>query len=70
MSTPREEALERALKYAKTVIENYEMDIRNSGRGDLAFVGVKLDEVGFCQGTIYTGALEIIDRIACGELVV
>ena len=52
-------ALERALEHAVLVIENYEMDIRNS-----EWTGVNLHAVGFCQGVIYQRALQTIQDLA------
>lgn len=55
----------RALDYAKSLIESYQLDIRAS-----EWTGVNLVEKGFCQGTIYQDALETIGRIERGELIV
>lgn len=52
-------ALERALEHATLVIENYEMDIRNSD-----WTGVNLAAVGFCQGVIYRRALRTVQSLA------
>ena len=59
------ESLERAVEYARRIIESYQMDIRSAD-----WAGVDLIGVGFCRGTIYRDALGTIDRIAQGELVV
>lgn len=55
--------LQTALNYAILVIENYQMDIRNS-----EWTGVDLAAAGFCQGTIYRYALDAIARRARGEV--
>lgn len=51
--------LREALQHALSVIENYEMDIRNSD-----WTGVDLAAVGFCQGQIYRMARPQIRRMA------
>ncbi len=56
----REAALAQALEYAVSIIDSYAMDIRN-------FVNVDLVDAGFCQGSVYTGVHEAIDRIVAGE---
>lgn len=58
-------ATERALEYAKKIIQNYESAVKAS-----AWTGVNLEAVGFCQDTNYRDALATIDKIACGEVVV
>lgn len=58
------ENLKAALDMARTVIGNYEAEIR--GAADL--IGVDLVEKGFCQGRVYKNALAMIDRIEKGEL--
>lgn len=61
--------LRDALDYAVSVIESYQMDIRNH---DSPHSGIDLGltqtlaEQGFCQGTIYTDALPRIARILAG----
>jgi hypothetical protein len=60
--TEREAALAQALEYAVLIIDSYALDIRHS-----AFLDVELVDVGFCQGSIYKGAHEAIDRIVAGE---
>lgn len=55
----------RALDYAKQIIQNYEADVKAG-----AWTGVNLEAVGFCQGETYKDALQTIDRILRGELVV
>lgn len=57
---------ERALEYAKRIIESYQMDIRDSARR----LNIDLVALGFCQGLIYREAIPTIERIARGELVV
>ena len=57
---------ERALTYAKRIIESYELDLRHSHER----VGVDLVAQGFCQGTVYREALSTIHRLETGELVV
>jgi hypothetical protein len=52
-----------ALQYALGIIENYEMDIRDS-----AWTGVNLQERGFCQGVIYRDAVRDILRRARGDV--
>lgn len=58
------------VEYAIMVIESYQMDLRNSeqvlGREGLAalVLGKSLAEAGFCQGRIYTGAIERIRELA------
>lgn len=47
------EELRKALRYAIGIIENYQLDIRDSRRR----VGVDLLAKGFCQGVIYLEAL-------------
>jgi hypothetical protein len=47
-----------AVSYALGIIENYEMDIRNS-----EWTGVDLEATGFCQGTIYKRALPALYRV-------
>lgn len=56
------ECLREALTYAMWTIESYQIDIRNS-----QWLGVDLVSLGFCQGTIYTGALEKIFRLQKAE---
>lgn len=51
-------AQNEALSFAKSVIENYQMDIRNS-----EWVGIDLVAKGFCQGEIYLGAIDQINRM-------
>ncbi len=51
-----------ALRYAISVIESYEMDIRNSEE----ICGVDLVTLGFCQGSIYTEARATIEHIIDG----
>jgi len=48
-----------AIEYAKLIIENYEMDIRNS----MVSFGIDLVELGFCQGTVFKNAIQHIDRL-------
>jgi hypothetical protein len=45
-----------ALEYAMAIIENYEMDIRDAIESGIL-------PAGFCQGTMYTKALEIIKTL-------
>jgi len=54
----KENTLREALDYAIRIIENYEIDIRNS-----EWVGVDLVDKGFCQGSIYEKAIEDIKKI-------
>ncbi len=56
----------KALDHAILVIENYEMDVTNL----LKHPGMAEICGGFCQGTIYKNALERIQKIRDGELVV
>jgi hypothetical protein len=51
-----------ALAHAVTIIESYEMDIRNSE----SVIGVDLAAKGFCQGEAYKAALATIRRKAEG----
>ena len=55
-----EETLKAALSLALRVIENYEMDIRNWDNG-------RLVREGFCQGTIYLTARDMIERARDGK---
>jgi hypothetical protein len=48
--------LEDALDYAITIIESYQMDIKYWDDG-------RLLKEGFCQGTIYKKALEVIKKL-------
>lgn len=47
-----------ALEHAKLIIENYEMDIKNSD-----WVGINLEAKGFCQGSAYKNALSVIEKL-------
>lgn len=62
MSTPtyatEAARLRAALEYAIRVIESYQMDIRT------------VASEGFCQGSIYLDAVDMIRRIAEGKLTV
>lgn len=51
---------------ALAIIDNYEADIRNPDHRE--WLGVDLVAKGFCQGTIYQGAREFVERIARGEI--
>lgn len=57
--------IEAALKYAIKIIESYQMDINNS---ESFSKDLNLKNIGFCQGSIYTNALNTIDRIKKGEI--
>jgi len=48
-----------ALKHATSIIESYELDIRNSEE----VIDINLVDKGFCQGSIYKNALENINNI-------
>lgn len=66
------EYLRDALDYAYTVIEAYQSDLRNSddpriGLGPIN--GKTLEELGFCQGSIYRDALPRIERVLDGTSV-
>ena len=59
--------------YAIAVIESYQMDIRNTtvhghiqfNNGDeIGGMPSTLADLGFCQGSIYTGAIDHIKRMA------
>lgn len=52
------ERISKALKYSISIIENYQMDIRN--REDLI-------KDGFCQGIIYKNAVADIYKILGGD---
>lgn len=51
--------MEEALDYAISIIESYEMDIRNSYN----VIGINIKEKGFCQGRTYKNALRRIDAL-------
>ena len=55
--------LAEALGYAVSIIESYEMDIRNAKD----IIGIDLIEKGFCQGTIYKNAIKKIEKTERGE---
>lgn len=55
--------LVEALKHAVSIIESYELDIRNSKET----AGVDLLELGFCQGSIYKTAVEDINKMIEGK---
>lgn len=66
-ATDNVQRLQDALDYAVTVIESYQMDLRNSDAEGLALPLPKtLAELGFCQGRIYTDALPRVERILLG----
>lgn len=48
---------EAALRWAITIIENYQMDIRQRG----------LDKEGFCQGVVYQEAIPELKKALGGE---
>jgi len=52
----REESLQKALDYAVSIIENYEMDIRRS-------INMGNIRVGFCQGSVYKNAVNKIQEL-------
>ena len=58
----RDGDLIEALKYAIKIIEGYESEIRNS-----AWIGMDLEQKGFCQGVIYKDAIQDINKIANGN---
>ena len=51
-------SVEKALNFAIAIIENYELDIKNSR----AEFGIDLVKRGFCQGVVYKNALKIIEQ--------
>ncbi len=55
--------LKKALGHAIMIIENYEMDIRDS-----SWTGVDLVKKGFCQGSVYKEAISDIEKFKNGEL--
>jgi len=57
--------LQKALEHAIAIIESYQSDIE-----DPQTCGVDFDLVaaGFCQGRMYLGAVERINKVANGEL--
>lgn len=69
------ENLRNALSLALSVIDGYEMDIRNARiKGEIVLGfdasdddGPSLKDVGFCQGSIYLKASEMIQRLATGK---
>jgi hypothetical protein len=71
-ATDNVQRLQDALDYAVTVIESYQMDLRNSPEtlttGNIAalLLGDSLTGIGFCQGSIYTDSLPRIERILLG----
>lgn len=52
--------MEKALDEAISVIRSYQLDIENSK--ELSFLNINLAEKGFCQGVVYTDALNRIER--------
>ncbi len=56
--TDEVESLKVGLERAITIIEGYEMDIRNSER-----IGVDLVAKGFCQGSVYHFAIHDILKV-------
>ena len=58
--------LERALRYAKRIIEAYQFEIKTSVSREGIDVGVDLKAKGFCQGTIFLNAIDDIERLEKG----
>lgn len=58
-----------ALRYAISVIESYQLDVRNSKEIGGRFKKLpQLSDMGFCQGTFYMEAFGTIERIGKGEI--
>ena len=63
------ERLEAALRYTIAVIENYQLDIRDSKEIGGRFKKLpQFSTLGFCQGTFYAEALGTIEKIKNGEI--
>lgn len=62
------ERLREKLAYAMTVIESYQLDLRNSQEVLTPNIltalanGASLADIGFCQGSIYAEALARLNR--------
>ena len=57
--------LQKALEHAIAIIENYQRDIQYPQDSGYDF---DLVAAGFCQGSMYLGAVERIKKVANGEL--
>ena len=55
-------AYSEALEHAIAVIKSYESSIKDS-----KWTGVDLVAKGFCQGAVFTGALDLIQRLQDDE---
>jgi hypothetical protein len=55
--------MKKALQYAKKIIEAYQLEIRCSKDYEPLSRMESLEELGFCQGIIFTKALNDIEKL-------